>query len=1086
MEQTVYSKGIHLLSLTRKTLLRMKLTALLLASACVHLFAAGFSQTITLSLKKAPLIQLFSVVEQQSDFRFVYVKEQLDQSIPISIHIKNAYLETVLSQCFIGQPLSYTIDGRIIVIQKKEEQRILPQMHSVKGKITNTEGVPLAGITVTAKGINVVTTTDINGVFILTDIEANEVLLISGAEIADMEVKVNSRDFIDIKVSTKVSTLDETIIKGYYTTSRRLNTGSVSRISSKEIGMQPVANPLSTMQGRVSGVFINTENGLPGGNITIQIRGKGSINAGTDPLYIVDGTPFIATPLNAELNALSTGVAGATSPLSCINPADIESIEVLKDADATAIYGTRGANGVVLISTKKGKAGKSKLDINLYTGVSRLSSLPKLLNLQQYLAIRREAFANDGIIPTAANAPDLITWDTTRSTDWMKYLMGGTAITTQAQAEFSGGNESTHFLLSGNYRNEGTVLRGDLRYQRAGMHMQLHHQAAENKFSLDFSASYSADNNRQLSSGISSAFTLPPNIALYKPDGSYSWEGFNAIHPAAVMKRTSTSITDNLLSNLQLKYIITPGLSVKTALGYTKASLNQVMTFPSISLNPNFGESAYAYYGNNSNRIYIIEPQLEFSKGIDKLGINSIIGFSWQNSVREGSFISGTDYSNEALLENPGAAGTLMISGLYNQYKYASIFGRLNFTWQDKYLLNITMRRDGSSRFGPGKQFGNFGAAGLAWIFSNEKLIRKNIPWLDYGKLRASYGITGNDLIRDYQYLTTYGTGMNYQGIRGITPVRIANADFGWENNKKAELALELGLLHNKVSITAAWYNNHSGNQLLDYPLSFISGPFGSYQSNFPALIENKGWEFDLTTNLVRQNEVTWSVTGNISIPKNRLVRYPGLAASSYAYAYELGKDLSIQKGLDFTGIDQQTGLPVYADINKDGSITIPEDYIIVGKTSPGYFGGAGSSFHFRQFDINIFFQFSKQAAQGSVTIPGTRSNKFAIAATRWQKPGDVTTIARATTAPSESYFNLIESDIAFYNASYTRLKNFTVSYSVKESLLNKLKIQRFRIYTEAQNLFTWRKRANLFDPETANAGIAPLKTLVAGLQLTF
>ena len=334
-----------------------------------------------------------------------------------------------------------------------------------------------------------------------------------------------------------------------------------------------------------------------------------------------------------------------------------------------------------------------------------------------------------------------------------------------------------------------------------------------------------------------------------------------------------------------------------------------------------------------------------------------------------------------------------------------------------------------------------------------------------YGKIRASYGITGNDQIDNYQYLSTYGnSGANYQGIAGLAPARIANENFGWESNKKFESALEIGLIKDKILLTAAWYMNRSGNQLIDYPLPYTSGPFGHYVANLPALVENYGWEFELNAFVMKKEKVSLSVFGNISLPKNTLLKYPGLEASSFANSYVIGEDLSIKKELDFTGINPQSGLPEYEDVNHDGFISAPEDYKIVGKTSPFFFGGFGSDFNYRQFQLNVFFQYSKQFAQGLVTIPGTRSNKFVIALKRWQKPGDITNIPKSTASPTSEYFNLGQSDAAFYNASYVRLKNLYI-LSVTRKIAKDFKAYELQFYIEAENLITWRKPGNSMTP---------------------
>ncbi len=1047
---------------------------------------------ITLSLTNAHLTTVFREVQKQSDYRFVYTKDQLKNAEKVSINVKNENIETVLSVCFRNQPVTYVIEEKQIVIQVKEQatssdtKEVTPLLIDVKGNVLNPQGDPIEGASVRIQETSIGTIANEKGAFFLPHTRPGSVIIVSSVGYEQQAIPLQGRSVITVKLKNNISKLDETLVIAYGNTTRRLSTGSVSKVSEADISKQPVSNPLSAIQGRAAGVYINTQNGLPGGNLVVQIRGKGSINAGTEPLYVIDGVPFNSTPLNSSFSTLTDGAAGATSPLNSINPADIASIEILKDADATAIYGSRAANGVVMITTKRGASGQTKFDADYYTSFSKLANYPKMLNIQQYLQIRHEGFSNDGVTPTLSNAPELLKWDTTASTNWAKYMLGKTAVASNAQVSISGGNANTNFLISGNYRREGSVLRGDQHYSRGGAHFLLHNNSADKKLSLDFSGSYSADNNQLLSSSVTSVFTLAPNTPIYDDAGNFNWVGISSINPDAVLKRKSTSKTNNLISNASVNYLIFPHLKIRASVGYTRTEMDQVMTYPKISFNPNQGSLSYAYFGNNKISSVIAESQAEYSKAIGNGNLSLLAGVSWQQTIQEGNFIYASNYSNEDLLEFMGAAGSLSATNQYTQYKYASLFSRLHYDYKKKYLLNVNARRDGSSRFGPGYQFGNFWSVGAGWIFTEEPFLR-NGSIMSYGKLRGSYGITGNDQISDYQYLSTYSTtGSIYQDVAGLAPTRIANANFHWESNRKLEIALEIGLFKNRVLASVAWYRNRSGDQLIDYPLPYMSGPFGHYVANLPALIDNNGFEFEATANIIKTNAVSWSLNGNVTIPRNKLLDYPGLAASSFANTYVVGEDISIKKMLKFTGIDSQTGLPQYADVDGDGIISTPGDYTIVGRTSPYFFGGFGSALTFRGFQFDVFLQFAKQYATGLATIPGTRSNKFEIALQRWQKTGDQTSIAKATVAPSGEYYNLAQSDATFFNASYIRLKNISISYTLPEKIIRRMGLKSCKLYCEAQNLFTWKKQTNLFDPETANTGIAPYKTVAAGIHLTF
>lgn len=1078
---------------SKKTVVPMKILLLNIVF-CLIISANGYSQAITLVLKKVPLEKAFKEIKKQSGYNFVYTRDQISKSNSVSIRIKDASIKQVLDICFTNQPLTYIIDEKHVIVKDKAFKEVSssstnPVLNSqidISGKVVNEKGEPVVGATVAIIGTNKATATDENGEFRLEIVDPGVTLVVTSIGYQPIKIKADGKNRYLIKMIQAISSLDETVIIAYGTTTKRLNTGSVSKVSKAEIERQPVSNPLSAIQGRMPGVFVNTENGMPGGNIKVQIRGRGSISAGTDPLYIIDGVPFISEPLNFAFSSLNTGIGGSTSPLNSINPNDIESLEVLKDADATAIYGSRAANGVVLITTKKSTGGKTKLDVNLNSGISSLVTFPKLLNLKQYLELRREGFINDGITPTVINAPDLIVWDTTKAINWPKYLLGGKALTTNAQVSVSGGNESTNFLLSGNYREEGTILPGDQKYERGGFNINLRHTASNKKLQIEFSSNFSTDKNKSLPSSIFSILTLPPNIPIFDKEGNYNWNGMADVNPGSVLLRKSMSITDNLLSNINLVYKIQPDLVFRTSFGYNKIQMDQVMTYPLLSLNPNYGSSSYAHYGNNKNNSLIVEPQIEYRKDFKYSFFNVLIGSSWQQSIREGAFLYGNNYSNDNLLEFQGAAGNLAASNLYFLYKYASLFGRIHFNYKQKYIVNISGRRDGSSRFGQDNQLGNFGSIGVAWVFNKESFL-VNSEIISYGKIRASYGITGNDQIRDYQYLSTYRSSGNiYQGIIGLTPSRIANPNFGWESNQKLETALEVGMLKDRIIFTAAWYKNRSGNQLLDYPLPYISGPFGYFQANLPALIENKGWELQVNLNPISFEKTKLSFFGNISVPQNKLLKYPGLETSAFANTYVIGEDLSIRKAYHFLGVNIKTGLPEFEDVNHDGIINAPSDYKIIGKTSPYFYGGFGSDFSFGQFQLNIFFQFSKQYGQGLTTIPGPRNNKFDIAMERWQKPDDVTRIPKSIINSRPEYSKLSQSDFAFHNSSYVRLKNLSITYTILNKLFSNLSVSNAKIFVQGQNLFTWSRKISMYDPETIFVGIPPLKSITGGFQLTF
>jgi TonB-linked SusC/RagA family outer membrane protein len=1100
MKLNAFSKAMPNAWLPKKIFLVMKLTTFLLIMALLQVSAKGYSQKVSLEATRAPLAKIFAAIEAQTGYVFFYDASVAKQKI--TLHLSKASLSDALDACFAGCNLSYKIADKTVFIQVKPALTLLDKIETalqpsidVHGKVVDEKGSPLPGVSITLKGGNKTTITDNNGDFILPDVNDQAQLSISylGYEPVSIKATANAGT-IHMKINS--SPLDQVEVIGYGTTSKRLNTGSVSTVTAAEIEKQPVTDVLSALSGRMPGVFVQTTNGLPGGNINIQIRGQNSIrntpgDNGNYPLYVIDGVPFVSSPIYTNGNGSET-VNGPISPFNSINPGDIESISVLKDADATAIYGSRGANGVVLITTKKGKPGATRVNVNISHGISRVANFPDLLNLQQYLEIRREAFKNDGLTPsTDPNAypnyaPDLTLWSQVASTNWAKFLMGNTSSTTDMQGSISGGSEQDRFLISTNYRGEGSVLLGGGNYQRAGLLVNLSHTSLDKKFSVQFSSTYTGDDNVMANpyGSIMAEVLTAPNFPLYNSDGSLNWS--NNVNPLADVKAQSKAQTNNFIANMVMSYMVLPGFNFKVSVGYNRLNSNQVLTNPLSSQNPSYAVST-ASYSNGDNQALIVEPQITYTRNFKKSRLDALFGGTYQISTANSENISASNFSSDALIDNAASANTVIVNNNATNYKYESVFARLTYNLDEKYIVNASARRDGSSRFGPGDQFGNFGALGAAWLFSNEKLLKDQFSFLSFGKLRVSYGITGNDQIPDYQYLSTYSSsGYVYQGVSGLQSNQIANADLHWETNKKAELGLDLGFLKDRISLSADFYQNRSSNQLIAYTIPYLTG-FSSYQANLPAVVQNTGWEFELNIVNVSTTNFTWKTTFNITLPKNELLSFPGLATSSYANTLAIGKDISQAIGYTFTGVDPKTGAAQYF---------IPSgaqypSYDKWGQTSPYFYGGFGNTFTYRSWQLDVFGQFSKQYAKGGLYYtPGlTIQNDFTSALARWQKPGDITNVPKATTNydPYYSY-----STANWFNASYFRLKNISLSYVVPGNWLKRKGIDRLRIYLEGQNLLTiWKKEAALYDPETGgdnstgNIPIAPMESFVAGLQFT-
>lgn len=968
----------------------------------------------------------------------------------------------------------------------------LIQQHQIQGTVSDGSS-PLPGVSISLKGNSkTAVISDYNGHFSISA-SAQDTLLVSYLGFKTVYVPIRNRSKIDIVLQYDTTTLQEVKVNaGYYSVKESERTGSISRITSKDIENQPVTNVLATMQGRMAGVSITQTTGLPGGGFDIKIRGQNSIRADANaPLYIVDGVPYASDPIGSYLTA--TAFPSVTSPLNNINTESIESIEVLKDADATAIYGSKGANGVVLITTKKGKAGKTAFILKGSTGTGTVTKFLKLMGTSEYLAMRRQAFINDGLTEYGETDYDINgVWDQTRYTNWQKELLGGTSLITDIQGTVSGGGEKTQFMLSGNLHKESTVFPGDFIYKKAGSQLSLNHRSEDDKFRMTLSAGYNVLNNNQPSYDFSyDARALPPNApALYDSNGDLNWENATWENPLRNLNTEFVSKTNDFLVNTLLSYELLPGLVLKSSFGYTDLNTLETRIIPSTISNPiyNISSATSAIYLNNTERTsWIVEPQLNWTANIFSGKLDLLLGSTFQNQATSRLYQLGIGFTSNSLIYNLAAANT--VQSILNDetlYKYQALFARLNYNFLDRYIINFTARRDGSSRFGPGNQFANFGALGFAWLFSKENFLN-SISWLSFGKIRSSYGITGNDQIGDYQFLNTYTTsGFIYDGAIGLQPTRLYNSNFAWETNKKFEASIELGLFNDRVFLTSSFYQNRSSNQLTGIPIPGTTG-FTSLQSNLAATVQNSGLELTLRTVNIKDGKFSWTTTVNITAGRNKLLSFPNLVSSSYSQRYRIGQPLNIKLLYNSKGVNRQTGVYSFEDINKDGQITFPEDKQTVADLNPKFYGGLQNQLTFKGFSLDFLFQFVKQKNSLYPMGPaGMMSNQKQGMIDSWMSPGDSAAYQIYTTGYNGDALNAdyldAQSTSSIVDASFIRLKNIALSYDLPLHLDN----SKCRIFMQGQNLLTFTKYPD-GDPEFTSYGyLPPLKVVTAGIQLTF
>jgi len=1112
--------------------LAMRITAAILLIGALQVNARGVAQKVSITGTNLPLTAVFHAIEDQTGYGVLMEKSTLEAAKPVTINLTNGTIDDVMKVCFSFQPwkLIYTISGRTISVSRivgntetgKPGGPIAPSEPSfLLGKVKTEGGVPLSGASVNLKGTRKGGVTDNNGNFSLQGIRPGKYILeISyvGYDTYEETIEVTGSAFTVTAVMREATnSLDQVQVIPYGSTTPRLNTGNVTTIKASDIEKQPVNNPLVALEGLVPGLFITQANGLPGAGATVRIEGQNSIDNGNDPLYIIDGVPYVSQTLPTTQGGVLGmsgpslgGGGGAGNPLSYINPSEIESIDILKDAAATSIYGSRAGNGAILITTKKGKIGQMKVDLNLQEGIGKMPKKIAMLNTPQYLAMRHEALRNDGIASPSFTDYDINGfWDTTRNTDWQKVLLGGTAQYTNIDGSVSGGTANTQYRIGGTYHRETTIFPGHFSDQKASVHFNLNSISPNQKFQIQVYGNYLNDNNRLPAADLTgSAFPLPPDAPpLYKSDGSINWalnqSGASSWNnPVAALLSTYENNTENLISNCILSYKLLPGLEIKSDFGYTRLYTKEFTAIPLTVFQPEILPYVQrsALYSNNDIKSWIIEPQISYNRAVGNGRLNILLGSTFDKQWGMGDFLTGLGYNSDGVLQDIHSASSVLVNSTASYvYKYNAIFGRVNFDWQNKFLINLTARRDGSSNFGSKNQFHDFGAAGVGWIFSNESIFKRSIPFLSFGKIRASYGTTGNDQIGNYKYLNLYQpvtAGVAYQGATGLAVQGLSNPYLQWEATKKASAGIELGFIKDRILINATYSRNRSSNQLLQYSLPVITGS-GGVSANLPATVQNSTWEFSMNTINVKAKYFQWRTSINFTIPKNTLLSFPNLNSSTYASFLALGEPLKVNKVFHSLGVDPTTGIYIFQDLkgNSTNSPDFTTDRMILVNTDPKFYGGMQNVFTFKGFRLDFFFQFVKQLARTATKYsyagtfpPGHKKfNQPTIVLDRWQKPGDVSMIQKfsSTFEYYTPFSSIATSDAIFGDGAYFRLRNLSLSYQFDQQWLKNSGMNSCRIYVEGQNLFTVTKYYGL-NPETQAINLPPLRMIIVGLDLGF
>jgi TonB-dependent starch-binding outer membrane protein SusC len=1089
------------------------------------------TEKYSLNYKNTDLLTVLKGIEKKADVVIMYELRPLFEKQKIDLVVKEKTISEILDELIRGRNLVWSINENIIRLREKNtveptgitdslnHQLSSPSLTTppITGIVRGPDGQPIGGANVVVKGTKSGTITNANGEFELKNVNDDQVVIISSIGFEAQELKIGGRNS-NIRVSLKItnSKLDEVQVIAYGNTTQRLNTGNVSGIKAKDIETQPINNPLLTLTGRIPGLTVTQNSGISGTGVTIRIQGVNSLTRGNDPFYVVDGVPYtqqLLPTLGANILQQSgdlyvNKVAGSGNPLSYINSNDIESIDVLKDAEATAIYGSRAANGAILITTKRGKSGRTRADITIQSGAGKIPKHISMLNTQQYLEMRKEAYKNDGLdVPTSANMPDfgnfdLTVYDQDKYKDWQKELIGNASTYNDAQASISGGTNNTTFRLNVGFHKETTVFPGNFKDTKGSFGVNITHASANQKFKLQFSGNYLADNNQLPTYDLTrDAVILPPNSpSVFDIDGNLNWQRVEYFgdsistwtNPLGVLQQSYQNKTNNLISNLNLLYSVIKGLDAKISVGYTNTNTTELSKIPLTSIPPEerFDFRREGRYSNGLISSWIVEPQLSYRRNILGGKIDFLLGSTFQSTENNLQQYNASVFSSDAVIGNILAATNVTAgNALMNISKYNALFTRASYNWKEKYLINVTARRDGSSRFGAENQLHNFGAIGVAWIFSNENFA--NISRISFGKLRASYGTTGNDQFGDYAYLDLYNTlsaVVPYQGVVAIRPRGHANPYLQWEQTNKFQAALDLGFLQDRILFNLNYFNNQSSNQLVSYGLPSMTG-FTLVDKNLPAKVQNTGWEISINTLNIKRRTLSWTTTFNLTTTNNKLVNFPNIESSTYANLYVVGKSVKVSKFYRSAGVNSSNGVYEYLDSKGETTVSpngIKDRTVVVDVTLPRFYGGINNSLTFKRFQLDLLMQFVKQQGRsldyGTAILVGLSGYNQPISVLdRWTNPGDVAKLQKFSNQLFT--FNQGASDAAITNASFLRLKNASISWSMPFAWTQKIHFENIRLFIHGQNLLTFTKYKG-FDPETQSIGsLPPLRVFTFGIQ---
>jgi TonB-linked SusC/RagA family outer membrane protein len=1122
----------------KKIFMELKIAIFIIVVSVSNVFATpSYSQVarVSLDMKDKTLDQVMDEIERQSDFYFIFNQKQIDINRVVDIEVNNKLITDVLPELFKGTNVNYAIfDKKILLTTDRLDKSILVQanitelqQNQIIGKVTDEKGNPIAGVTVSVKGTATGTLTDATGRYIITNPPNNATLIFTFIGMAKQEIQVAGQMLIDVVLKEEAVGLDEVVVIGYGTVLKKDLTGSVEGIQLnvlKDLNVTRVENALA---GQVSGVQVINNTGQPGESAKIRIRGIGSITAGAAPLYVVDGYPV--------------------PDIQMINPNDVESIDVLKDASATAIYGSRGANGVIIVTTRRGTAGKSVISLDTYTGFQEVTQTRKFLTREEQANYYYLGIKNQNLDAGNDVSGDPLTWAVRMPKTVMDVLQGRNTVNsnmykdifrTAPESSFNlsarGGNESVKYSVSGEYLNQDGILQ-NTNFKRYSLRANLDAQLSKRlsiKFNINTAFSTSTNPTLDGDGGIDAIFaasTWQYWYPEYNPDGSY-FSGFgtdtqvalwNPLATLKEIKRRSDQL--KVLGNLFTEYKISDALALNVMLGANSFNGHDFYFMPDL---PVFSSVAEGSDARSNYLNWITETTLNYKKSFNKHNITGLLGFTSQKESDASNYLSSRDYLNN-LVYTLNAVSNKIYEGnsLESQWSLVSYLARVNYNYNSKYYLTASIRRDGSSRFGIDRKYGDFPSIALAWRISEENFLKGN-SLLNNLKIRASYGQTGNNNIGNYLSVGTINYASYVLGgskVGGYAPEQFANPTLTWEKQSSYNVGIDASILKSRISFTADYFKTKNHGLLLLVNVPQITG-FNSAIKNIGE-VENKGWEFTVNTrNFV--GAFQWTTDFNISTFKNKVIKLgpEGAPIITDFNITEIGQPMGmfygyIKDGVFMTQAQLDAGPiwdPGFADHSRLGDIRfkdvsgpngVPDgivnsyDRTIMGSPYPDFYYCMSNSFTYKNVTLNV----NLQGSYGNMVFntdyssmySRSRHKELSLMSNYWvseAEPGD-----GQTPRPNNAYTGGFDPNNSHYlrSGSFLRVNSINLSYSFPENIIKKLFLSSLRVYITATNPILITKN-NLFSPESDIFGGNPLtpglfangypvaKSYIFGLNVSF